>query len=57
MAEFFWMGGYWHFVWPAYALATAALGWLAHSSISALSRAEHQLRQQGTAQRTQDGQA
>lgn len=57
MADFFWMGGYWHYVWPAYALVAAALGWLAYASVHALSRAEHQLRQHGTPQDKGDGQA
>lgn len=56
MAEFFFMGGYWHYVWPAYAIAAAALGGLVCLSLLALSRAERDLRQQQTPQQREDGQ-
>lgn len=45
MAEFFAMGGYAGFVWPAYGISALVLGGLVVSSIRGHARAREQVRQ------------
>ena len=48
--EFFAMGGYGAFVWPAYGASALVLGWLWISSLRRLRLLERALDEQGNAQ-------
>jgi heme exporter protein D len=43
VASFLAMGGYARFVWPAYAIAAAALGWMLIDSVGAYRRSQREL--------------